>query len=309
MESKKSSDPIQAQSKLDSRKRARRFFYAEASAGLYDRTVELVVPKYGDLHDTALRLLRHSLLSEKSCNDRLAILDIGSGTGADSIALLREFPNAHVVAVDFCEAMQDEHRRRMKQLDDEGSSLSSRCSLVLGDVLGDLESADALLALLPRSHNGQGYSAVTTALTVHHFTHLEKMRFYRTAYEILDEHGVFLNADLFSYADRGVDELSLAHDLDWIRRQFDQPSEKFRDARALSRQRRSWLRDRWLYHYTHDNRCEPIEDPIGRPGQAQMLRDAGFIGISAPYRFFLSGILFAQKGSQKLEHTTSSEQR
>jgi ubiquinone/menaquinone biosynthesis C-methylase UbiE len=271
----------------------RRFFYAEAEAGMYDGTIDLVVPKYRALHKVLVSLVGRQIRSVAGATPAV-VLDVGSGTGMESIGILRTIRSLRVVAVDLCRAMQEIHLGKMRRLERASTAgLTQRCNLVQGDVLSDLASPEALLRKFPGDVDGP-FSAVVTSLTVHHFSHRQKQQFYNLAYKVLRPGGVFINADLFSYADPELTEKALQFDLEWMRTQFKEPSRKFVEARALPRARRLELLERWLIHYSRDNRLEPIEDSE-QTGQAQMLKKAGFHDVTVAYRSSLSGILVGKR--------------
>ena len=88
-------------------------------------------------------------------------------------------------------------------------------------------------------------------------------------------------------------------DIDWMETQFKAPDPVFDEASTLDKSERRRLSELWVKHYLEHNRLEPIEDASGTgsqyKGQASMLLDAGFCEIAVPYRFYLSGLLWAIK--------------
>ena len=97
------------------------FFFAEAAAGMYDLTIGMVVPYYAIMHDFILTLLRTKRLSAGD-----VILDVGSGTGTDSLSILTTFPKVHVVSMDLCEPIQRVHYRKLSKLDNRHLRLRER---------------------------------------------------------------------------------------------------------------------------------------------------------------------------------------
>lgn len=223
------------------------------------------------------------------------VLDVGSGTGVDSLRILAEFPSIRVVSLDLCEPMCRELEVNLRSTSAFGNPVSSRCTVVRGDVLAGSGEPSQLKCLLPESERGRGYRAVVTSLTVHHFGHDEKQEFYRRAFSVLEPSGVLINADLFSYASAQLSEDALRFDLEWMQRQFANPDRGFEEARTLSCQDRQRLCELWTNHYRVHNRLESIEDCSGKVGQAGMLEVAGFKEVAVPYRHSLSGVLWARK--------------
>ena len=77
----------------------------------YDRTVRLVVPGYEAMLNLVSEL---SLVFAPSGQRRgLRILDIGSGTGAESVSILRTHPRSRVVAVDQSARMHEAFQDRL----------------------------------------------------------------------------------------------------------------------------------------------------------------------------------------------------
>jgi tRNA (cmo5U34)-methyltransferase len=268
---------------------------------MYDRTIDLVVPRYRHLHNKMIGLLKNHF-KYAGHSEPSVVLDIGSGTGTETIGILEAIKDVRVVAVDLCPEIQEVHRRRMQELDRSArTSLTRRCSLVCGDVLTDLKSAKAVLRLLPEDSPAL-FSVIVTSLTVHHFSHRQKQQFYHLVRGLLKPGGLFVNADLFSYANAESYAKALQFDLNWMRAQFEKPSKAFAQSRELSLARRKELLDLWIKHYELDNRLEPIEDPLTgrrrRVGQARMLEKAGFRDIRVAYRFSLSGILVAHRSDE-----------
>lgn len=266
---------------------------------MYDRTIDLVVPQYRLMHNSVARLVRNHLArSADGAMDKSTgtVLDVGSGTGADTIRLLTEFPLMRVIALDLCEPMCRELQSKLHALDKCGKQISSRCHVIRGDVLAETGRPSELREFLTTDEQDRGYGAVVTALTVHHFEHAEKQEFYRRAFEILEPSGLFINADLFSFACDDLTSDALRFDLEWMKRQFADPDEAFEEASSLPAQDRQRLCEAWTNHYLFHNRLEPIEDSaLGHVGQARMLQAAGFREVAVAYRYSLSGILWARK--------------
>lgn len=274
------------------KKQRENFFYAETAAGMYDITIDLVVPYYEAMHDMVIALLRASRLPAGA-----GVLDIGSGTGTDSIAILQQFPDVEVLAIDLCRPIQEVHRQKLDLLDNPEANLRARCHLICADVLTDLDSESSIAALAGWDKRKR-CAAVVSSLVIHHFSHKEKQQVYDLVSSLLPPGGIFINADLFSYADAKINRIALDFDLAWMRKGLLHPSQEFPEAANLSKPQRTKLLERWVHHYKHANRLEPIEDTKGRReklGQNSMLLKAGFRHVAIPYRMSLSGVIFATK--------------
>ena len=73
-----------------------KFFYAEYDAGMYDETIELAVPEYQLIHKSLIDFLDYYFctIRGKTCDEVFGtVIDIGAGTGTESISILKKFPN------------------------------------------------------------------------------------------------------------------------------------------------------------------------------------------------------------------------
>lgn len=283
----------------DDFERRRRFFYAEADAGLYDVSISWVVPQYNLLHTALSQAIKRALTAVGS--GPIGVIDIGAGSGADTLHVLSRYPAAHVVAVDLCRPMLDRLEDQLASIDGVGTR--DRCAVVQADALGEEGQPRALLAHLPKSIRERGAHAVISSLTVHHFEHAEKTAWFRRAFEMLAPGGFLILADLFSFVDPSLSKQWLGYDIDWMRKHFiHQPMENS----PLSLAERRRLLRAWIEHYERDNRLEPIESSQASIGQAEMMAKAGFENVATHYRFSLSGILIAQRPKMPLPASSDS---
>lgn len=268
--------------------RRERFFYAEADAGLYDVSIGWVVPHYELLHAALREAVKRAVAP--AGNAPFGVIDIGAGSGTDTLDVLSEYPNAHVVAVDLCRPMLDRLERKLA-LRVAGPDAVARCSIVHADALGEEGEPMALRRHLPSALRELGATAVISSLTVHHFEHAEKVVWLTRAYEMLAPGGFLILADLFSFTDSIFTEQWLAYDHNWMRSQFAHGNAPA-PIEPAERQR---LLDAWIKHYAHDNRLEPVESAPMVVGHADMMTQAGFVNVALAYRFSLSGILVGQR--------------
>ena len=261
---------------MDAPTRRRKLFYAEAAAGLYDHTIEWVVPRYALLHEAIREVLRARRAAGVSTS---AVLDVGSGTGAETRAVLEELPGTEVIALDACAPIQAIHQERASAED------LKRTTFVTADVVESIDHPRGLRQWLPEG--SPGYDMVVTALAIHHLSHADKARFYEAAFEALNQEGRLINADLFSLSDSALDRAALEYNLGWIRSHFEAAAE----AASIQASKADELARLWIAHYLNDNLCEPLEDPRGGQGQGSMMMDAGFDAVSVVYRHSMTGVL------------------
>jgi len=273
------------------------FFYAEKEAEMYDDTIDLVVPQYRLLHDTLLHLLEvHFAGKGLGTSDVSAtILDVGSGTGAETIGILRRFPKVRVVAMDFCAPMHREFEANC--VNELGASALDRVETVADDILGDGGRPESLRSHLPEEMRNGGYDAVVSTFTIHHLNWAQKEEAYRRLYDVLADGGVFINGDLFSYASPTLAEHAQQFDERWIAEQFDAPSSEFKAGGSIPSEKRQELKKLWLEHYRCYNKLDPLDcDPHAWiDGQARLLRQIGFREAGCPMRFWQVGVLWAKR--------------
>jgi len=280
--------------------RKKKFFYAtELNAGMYDATVDFVVPQYKNMHDVMIDLMDRSFrqvaqTSMSSCST--VALEIGSGTGALSIPLLGKFPLSKLVAVDFSPPMNILFRKSFAAAF-PSEDIDSRVRFVEADILGEHGRPESLRSVLAEFTNGlnSSFDAVVTALTLHHFERAEKMEVYTRMFRVLKSQGLLLNGDLFSYESRHLTDFAKNFDVTWIKEKFEARAvavesageSKDLDSKTASDWRR--LGSLWQKHYEEDNLLDSTEI------QELMLRFTGFRHTGVPFRFWEGGILWGQK--------------
>lgn len=269
--------------------RRKSLFYAESEAGMYDDTIELVVPNYGILHQ-CLKDLARCLLSAAESRRRGVVVDVGSGTGAEALGLLEELPEIQIVAVDLCWPM---HEILLGKLAAQG--VLDRCRPIHGDFLSEgCRPAEIRRVAGEAFGDTCAIKMVVSAFALHHLELEEKKRAYSRAYETLDPGGVFLLADLFSFGWSVIGQAALDFDLQWIRRSFERPLTAGVDVPAPAGDRKR-LGELWQRHYERDNRLFPLGSGAAEVEEVQLLLGAGFDEVEVPYRFWQTGIVCAKK--------------
>ncbi len=266
---------------ISEQEKRRRYFFAMAEANLYDATIESVCPQYKLLHDTLVELVRlHvSRRGHRSDQSPYFVLDIGCGTGAESLSLLKKFPFVKVVGVDLAGPMLDQLKEKLK-----GHRIArDRFDLFVADFLSDSCDPSRLVARLPKKAQKRGFDAVISAFTLHHFTDQQKRFTYRRIYDCLASGGVMLNGDLFNYESESprMSKAALDFDVKWIRDHFAASAKKQPKMRELCEQ--------WVDHYYNDNCYSSVT------AQIKMLRAARFSEVANPFRYWQVGLLWGLK--------------
>jgi SAM-dependent methyltransferase len=144
---------------------ARREFDREAAD--YDRTAQVSMPAYSDLH----RMLLGGIPYVRTRAFR--VLELGVGTGTLSALLLTEFPHARLTGIDLSPRMIARARAKLRPFRD-------RVELVSCDIAKFEE---------------RPYDAIVSALAIHHLTDPEKWRLFRRIRRSLSPGGYFGDAD------------------------------------------------------------------------------------------------------------------
>ena len=293
--------------RVSNAERRKRFFFAEADAPLYDDAVDLNTPLYGLVNKTLIELLEiHFGVASTRRHPKVSghFLDIGSGTGAQTIAILQRFQSLEAVALDLCEPM---HRileeKVVKTLGRQ--QFEQRCTLLTGDIMSPSGSSRNLLAPLNSRKAGSKYRVVVSAFALHHLTNKEKQGAYRKIFEILEPGGILINADLFSFQSPTLKAAAQRNTINYINKQHTNPDPEFLPAFRAVGSAREHLRKSWVRHCQRFNIPDPIESveggvwkkPRGQKveGQAEMLLKAGFAEVGCPLRYWQVGILWGRK--------------
>ncbi|MDP1615595.1 MAG: L-histidine N(alpha)-methyltransferase [Methylococcales bacterium] len=284
---------------LSESERNRKFFYAEDFAVLYDQMIGLVVPQYTLMHNTALELLQFHF--EQTINSSIedmegSILDIGCGTGDQTIALMDTFPGMSVVGVDLCQSILNIFANKIKARND----ILPRIQMVCGNIFGDACTAPKLLEKISPNAENRRYRAAISGLTLHHLTAEEKRKTYRRVFEALEPDGVFINADLFGYQSVEFTEWNRENHIKRFQKIFANHNPGINS--AMTKEICAELSIYWTDHYRRDNLLFPTgheEDLLskqhGHATEIELLREAGFKQITVPYRYWLTGITVAKK--------------
>ncbi len=286
----------------------RKLFYTEAEvADVYDMTAELHTHHYGEMHEILLKVaFNHAKINREAgaANNECFILDIGSGTGMEALALLNGIPGSKVVALDLCKPMHDIFSKKGKKLLGE-KIFNSRVKLITADIAGDDVSPEVLLESLRDMGWSGGYHMVVSALTLHHLSEDELRNVYKCIFRVLEPGGLFLNGDLFSYQSPVMRELAEWVLSDWIQRKFSRPGPQFQGIIDQLGSRTDKIKKSWIDHCKNENIPIPIEpaenirhgenESQDSPSHMELLQTCGFHDIVWPYRFWQVGVLGATK--------------
>lgn len=255
----------------------KRFFYAnEINAGLYDGTIELVVPFYKELHEMMNYLIINEIKTKNySENSEILLLDIGSGTGNDSIPLLDVVPNLKIVALDFMEPMHGIYKGNL-------GNKQSNVEFLIADILDDK------LSTTMSQQFKKGFNVIISAFTIHHFCWDDKVKIYDLIYRLLGQDGIFVNGDLFNFNDDLISQYAHKFDINFIIDNFKRTAQNYINGNRKIEK----LGELWKLHYESDNLLNPINDQI------KLLKSLGFTSVENPFRFWQVGLLYAKKNEK-----------
>lgn len=207
----------------------------------YDSQRRNLIPDFDGFYGAAADAL------ELPANARVA--DLGAGTGILAAFVARKFPDAELELVDISDKMLDIAKKRF-----EGNP---RASFVLSD----------FASWKPRGK----YTAVVSALAIHHIEDGAKRSLYKKIFDALADGGVFVNAEqILGATPQAVEKNAAAREE--IMQKFMTPAET-----EVARERLKC------------DRCATLSDNL------EMLADAGFAEVGARFENLDFAVLCAKK--------------
>ena len=214
----------------------------DAHASQYDELRRKLIPCFGDFYSIPISLLD----TEKEAP---VVLDIGAGTGLLSGFLKEKFPKAELDLIDLSEKMLDVAKERL-----------------------DDDSVNYIVADYTHYSFERKYDIVISSLSIHHLTDEEKRDLYATIFEILNDDGVFVNAEQVLGHTPAVDAL---YKEDW--------SHKIENSGLTSEELQA------AYERTKLDKMSTLSD------QLQWLRESGFVEVDCVYKYYNFVVLLAKK--------------
>ncbi|MFD1957506.1 class I SAM-dependent methyltransferase [Paenibacillus thailandensis] len=216
----------------------------DAVANEYDKQRRQLIPCFDHFYGIALSLL-------ETDKDSPAILDLGAGTGLFSSMILQRFPEARLTLIDFSEQMLQEARQRFRNFPN------------VDYIAGDYTQHDFA---------GAKYDMIVSSLSIHHLPHMQKRNLFVNLFGMLEEGGLFVNADQV------------------------QGTTAYTDAYY----RKRWLsaiHDSGLPHEAIDASVERRKLDINAPLEDQLrwMTQAGFADVDCMFKYFDFAVLFGRK--------------
>ncbi|KAF0176507.1 MAG: hypothetical protein FD164_2398 [Nitrospirae bacterium] len=265
----------------------RTFFYAAKEAPMYDETIEWVAPCYRQMHETMLKL---AVKNYSESNQRAGkgskrppiALDMGCGTGAEAVGLLQQIPELRLMGIDLCEPMLHEFAQNANRANVD----KARYVLKHLDILAP-EATNEIRKAANETFGTEQFQISISAFTFHHFDESERKSAFGKIFNLLTAGGIFLLGDLFNYDEEStwLTQTTKNWELDFITNNFDREIGKDpQAAEGLTK-----LKNEWVRHYRVENRLS------GMQRQMRELRDAGFVDVGSPFRYWQVGLVFAKK--------------
>ena len=158
-----------------------------SSAEKYDMQRNELIPLMDIFYGTAVELVKIN-------NEKGKILDLGAGTGLLTKLVIKKYPNAKYTLVDIADEMLAIAKERFETLDNISFNVE-----------------DYRVGI-----SGGKYEAIISALSIHHLDSYEKRNLYKNIFNMLEEGGVFINADQVKGEDCDSEEIVKEYQLSYI---------------------------------------------------------------------------------------------
>jgi tRNA (cmo5U34)-methyltransferase len=223
--------------------------------------VKLVVPHYDTIRQRVGTEIKNRYRDSKQ--ESISVLEIGSGSGYTTLALLLADQRIKVHAVDI------------------EPVIIAQARINLGDYIKmrrvELIEADAFTYL--QSLEPESFDASISTFAIHNFNQKDRSHMLRNLHRVLKPKGVFVNGDKYANDDEQEHELELRSRLQRFRKIFENID-------------RPDLKEEWIKHCLVDN----LPDVIMKEGKSiEELREIGFSEVEKIYRRYQEAIIVASK--------------
>lgn len=205
----------------------------------YDNERKNLIPCFDNFYNIAIDII-------DSENNKPKVLDLGGGTGIMTQFLIEKYPKAQVEIIDLADNMLDIAREKFK----DNPNISFR-------------NEDYLKA----DFDGK-YDIIISALSIHHLTKEQKKQIYEKYINLLNDDGIFVNADLFLDEDDKVEKLFYKKTDDLI------------------------LEKVTLKEFQQANERKKFDDKDTIKYQLDCLKDAGCSIVGVPFKFYNYAIIW-----------------
>lgn len=219
--------------------------WTEESSSIYQQLANIAVP--GRVEQVAALLM----LLPFGVNDSFRVVELASGEGKLAYAMLRAFPNATLLALDYSEAMREATANRLKPF-------ANRFEVAAFD----MHQSDWHSRI-------EGVNAVLSSLCIHHLDGTEKQQLFRAVRKRIIEPGAFLIADLVQ-GQRPEANAYFGATLDSAAQR-----QSIEHTGTTGLYERLFIPEKWNYYRYPD----PLDKPSPLFDQLRWLDAAGFTGV------------------------------
>lgn len=215
----------------------------DAVSRKYDEQRQRFIPCFSDFYGVSVSVASVDM-------ENPDILDVGAGTGLLSAFLMERYPDASFTLIDISEKMLDMAKDRFK-----GNS-----------------NVKYIAADYSKYDFAEKYDMVVSALSIHHLKDEEKKELYKKSYSILNENGIFINADQVHGETPFIEKLNKTT---W--RQHVEKS-GLTEEEIMAGYERTML--------DKDSKLDQ---------QLDWLKEAGFCDVSCIYKYYQFAVMFGRK--------------
>lgn len=213
------------------------------------------------------RLVAQTVATYPDSAEPLDIIELGSGTGITTLALLTVKDNAHIVSIDNQASMQEVAKRNL-----QAWMADNRLSFCTDDALSALKN-------IPDN----SVDIVASAYTLHNFLNDYREQVIKEIFRVLKPKGQFINGDRYALDD--IDEHTHLTQQD--------ASHFFK---VLIAANKLDLLEQWILHIFSDD----SENHIMRESVAlTQMQQAGFIDIQLSHRMNVNALVTATKPTKE----------
>ncbi|MDR6999924.1 class I SAM-dependent methyltransferase [Neobacillus niacini] len=215
----------------------------DENAASYDHQRRKLIPCFDDFYSIPV-----SIINSKTKTP--SVLDIGAGTGLFSFFLKEKYPDAHLTLIDLSEKMIDVSKERFSHYQD------------IRYIVADYTDY----------RFEEKFDIIISSLSIHHLSDEEKRELYDKIFFLLNEDGMFINADQVLGNTPFIESL---YKNDWKNKI---------EKSGLSKQEIEAANDR-----TTLDKMATLKDQLG------WLKESGFQDVDCIYKYFNFVILFGRK--------------
>lgn len=199
------------------------------------------------------------------CPNPKTVIDLGCGDGILGRMILQQYPESNITFLDFSDPMLDAVRGKVK--DSPGVKV----------VKADFSSP----AWLDSISKDKPYELVISGFAIHHLKDERKKSLYSEIYNILSDHGLFLNLEHIASITTEIEKLYDSYFIDYLT--------KFHKSDTQPKAREEIEQS---YH-NRDDKKENILAPVQL--QCDWLREIGFKDVDCHFKIFELAIFGGRK--------------